>query len=87
MLPTGPLPHYVFVKGLQPISSTLTLICNASITTATYKKSWKHATVLPLLKKPSVDSTMPAKYRLISMQPYPAKVLEKLFNKRLAKHL
>ena len=83
----GPFPHQVFVMGLQCTSSGFTPILNASTTTATYLDAWKHATVLPLLKKRSADPTMLGNYRLGSLLVYPAKVLEKLINKQLTNHL
>ena len=72
---------------MDPISAAAILILNDSIITATYSDAWKHVTVLPFLKKPSLYPKMLANYRPFSLLPYPTKVMEKMINKRLATHL
>ncbi|XP_078539705.1 uncharacterized protein LOC144824513 [Lissotriton helveticus] len=76
--PLDPLPHRIWKEHGPEIFPWMRLICCQSLEEGVVPEAWKQAVVTPLLKKPSLDPTIPAHFRPISLLPYPLKVLEKV---------
>ncbi|KAJ1116180.1 hypothetical protein NDU88_004398 [Pleurodeles waltl] len=81
--PSDPCPHHIYNKADNIIAPHLRDVINASLTTATFPESWKHAELNALLKKPTADPTELKNFRPISLLPFPAKVIEKIVNAQL----
>ncbi|XP_075449257.1 uncharacterized protein LOC142490726 [Ascaphus truei] len=78
-----PIPSHL-LKPLGPtIIPTLTHIFNSSLYSGTFPSSFKHATVIPLLKNSKLDPTCPSNYRPVSLLPFASKLLESLVFSRL----
>ena len=52
-----------------------------------FPSCFKHALVVPLLKKPSLDKHAPFRYRPISNPDFISKILERLFLARIQPHI
>ena len=65
----------------------VTAIINVSLSTDTVPKQFKQAVVVPLLKKPGLDSNDLKHFRPVSNLPFNSKVLEKIVLRQLQKHL
>ncbi|KAI2646130.1 hypothetical protein H4Q32_024583 [Labeo rohita] len=76
--PLDPIPSHL----LQAISPTLlpalTHIINTSLLTGTFPTAFKQAQVTPLLKKPTLNTSLIDNYRPISLLPFIAKTLERV---------
>ncbi len=59
----------------------LTFIINTSLTTGVFPQAWKHALVIPLLKKGDQESVN--NYRQISLLHTLSKIVEKIVSKQL----
>jgi len=62
-------------------------LANLSSFEGCFPTSFKHAVVTPLLKKPSLDKSVPGNYRPISNLNFISKVLERLFLTRIQSHI
>ncbi|KAJ1163810.1 hypothetical protein NDU88_004262 [Pleurodeles waltl] len=85
--PSDPCSHHIFNKASATIAPQLCKVINISFETATYPKSWKHAEINPLLKKPMTDLRDLKNFCPISALPFPAKVIEKIVNRQLTHYL
>ena len=65
----------------------ITEIVNTSITQAHVPDNLKRSSVMPRIKKPSLDAEQMKNYRPVSNLPYVAKLLEKVVVKQLDEHL
>jgi len=65
----------------------ITLLFSKSLDSGQYPQSFKHAAVLPLLKKEYLDPTQLNNYRPVSNLPFLSKLLEKAISERLRQHL
>ncbi len=76
--PLDPIPTHL----LQAISPTLlpalTHIINTSLLKGTFPTAFKQARVTPLLKKPSLNTSLIENYRPISLLPFIVKMLERV---------
>ncbi len=76
--PLDPIPSHL----LQAISPTLlpalTDIINTSLLTCIFPTAFKQARVTPLLKKPTLNTSLLEKYRPVSLLPFIAKTLERV---------
>ncbi len=76
--PLDPIPSHL----LQAISSTLlpalTHIINTSLLTGIFPTAFKQARVTPLLKKPTLNTSLLENYRPVSLLPFIAKTLERV---------
>ncbi len=76
--PLGPIPSHL----LQAISPTLlpalTHIINTSLLTGIFPTAFKQARVTPLLKKPTLNTSLLENYRPVSLLPFIAKTLERV---------
>ena len=59
----------------------LTVIVNTSLTTGVFPEIWKHAMVIPLLKKGDQENV--SNYRPISLLPILSKIVEKIVSNQL----
>ncbi len=82
--PLDPIPSHL----LQAISPTLlpaiTHIINTSLLTGTFPTAFKQARVTPLLKKPTLNTSLLENYRPISLLLFIAKTLERVVFNRLS---
>ena len=77
---------FKFIKdSLYFTAFYLTIIINTSIVTGIFPQAWKHALVIPLLKKG--DPSNVSNYRPISLLPIASKVLEKIISNQLLNFL
>ncbi len=76
--PLDPIPLHL----LQAISPTLlpalTHIINTSLLTGIFPTAFKQARVTPLLKKPTLNTSLIENYRSVSLLPFIAKTLERV---------
>ena len=75
------------VKEFNNLLAPFTRLFNKSLDSGQYPKSFKHAVVLPLLKKENMDPTQLNNYRPVSNLPFLSKLLEKVISERLRHHL
>jgi hypothetical protein len=68
-------------------SELLAALANRSFAEGKFPTSFKHATVTPLLKKPSLDKNSPSSYRPISNLIFISKILERLCLARIQSHI
>ena len=68
-------------------SSPFATLANLSLQSGKFPSCYKKAQMLPLLKKPGLESSSPANYRPISNLTTVSKVLERLVLTRLRPHL
>ncbi|KAI0986278.1 hypothetical protein GJ496_011779 [Pomphorhynchus laevis] len=76
--PANPLPTHILKSICSSISPFLTTLFNSSIRSRIFPSHWKSAIVRPLLKKQSLDPSLPSSYRPISLLPTLSKLLERL---------
>ncbi len=75
-----------FVRdGLCVLAFYLTCIANTSVVIGEFPDAWKHAVVVPILKKGDPDNV--SNYRLIALLPIISKVLEKVTANQLTLYL
>ncbi len=76
--PLDPIPSHL----LQAISSTLlpalTHIINTSLLTGIFPTAFKQARVTPLLKKPTLNTSLLENYKPVSLLPFIAKTLKRV---------
>ncbi|KAJ1184067.1 hypothetical protein NDU88_000877 [Pleurodeles waltl] len=85
--PSDNCPHHIFNNANIIIAPHLCKTINSSFKSANFPESWKHAEVNSLLKKPTADPFDPKNYRLISLLPFPAKLIKKIVNSQLSRFL
>ncbi len=85
--PLDPIPSHL----LQTISSTLlpalTHIINTSLLTGIFPTAFKQARVTPLLKKPTLNTSLLENYRPVSLLPFITKTLEQVVFNQLSSFL
>jgi len=70
-----------FIKFCPGVFSELiSVLANLSFSEGCFPTLFKNAVVIPLLKKPSLDKSVPSIYRPISNLNYISKILERLFS-------
>ena len=78
--------HHTYAK-LRFFSPIIDNLANISFRTREFPSIYKTAQVLPLIKKPSLDQSVPANYRPISNLHTVSKIIERLVLVRLKPHL
>ncbi len=82
--PLDPIPSHL----LQAISPTLlpalTHIINTSLLTGIFPTAFKQARVTPLLKKPTLNTSLIENYRPVSLLPFIVKTLERVIFNQLS---
>ena len=68
-------------------SELIAELANRSFCEGIFPSCFKHASVVPLLKKPSLDKHAPSSYRPISNLDFISKILERLFLARIQPHI
>jgi hypothetical protein len=82
-----PISTGLLRECLPCLLPSITKMINLSINTSTVPKSWKIASVSPLLKKSTLDPEEMKHYRPISNLPYMSKILEKVVLTQLDEHM
>ena len=76
--PGDTIPTSLLKAVFNSLSPYILTIINSSLSSGCVPNSFKHATIQPLLKKPSLDPLIHNNYRPISKLPFISKVLEKV---------
>lgn len=82
--PLDPAAPGILERGVIELLPVFKELLKSSFMKAHVPQSWKHASVVPLLKKPTLDPSKPENYRLISLLPFLSKVAEKHINHQLS---
>ena len=82
-----PIPTPFLVIHLEHLIEPITAMINQSLLFGIVPVSFKHAVVLPLLKKPNLSPEELSNFRPVSNLPFLSKVLEKVVLLQLKKHL
>ncbi|KAF2345236.1 Reverse transcriptase domain [Trinorchestia longiramus] len=84
---TGPdgLGPRILIETAEAISEPLTNIFNQSLETGIVLEDWKWVNVTPIFKKG--NKQIPNNYRPISLTSIISKIIERLLNVRITKHL
>jgi len=80
---SDPVPTWLVKKFAWQLSPFITRLFNASLTTGCFPAKFKHAIVLPLLKKNGLDKDQLKNYRRVSNLPFLSKLLEKVVQTQL----
>ena len=82
-----PIPSSLFFDCLDELLPTITDIMNASLSSGTVPSCFKHAIVIPLLKKTNLNPEELKNYRPVSNLPFLSKVLERIVLCQFMSHL
>ena len=85
--PLDPLPVDIFKQCLPEVLPTITNIVNMSLSSGMFPTALKHARIIPLLKKPTLDANILSNYRPISNLAFLGKVIERIAVQQLQKYL
>ncbi|XP_078533261.1 uncharacterized protein LOC144819163 [Lissotriton helveticus] len=85
--PTDPYPPKILKEIADLVSPGLTDIFNSMFRSGSFPSIWKDTSILPLLKKPSLEPTDPNNYRPIARLPLPAKIIDKIMNSQLTQFI
>ncbi len=76
--PLDPIPSHLFQAISPALLPALTHIINTSLLTGIFPTAFKQARVTPLLKKPTLNTSLLENYRPVSVLPFIAKTLERV---------
>ena len=79
----GALPTTLLKKCLSVLLPVITQMINVSLSSGQFPRSFSHALVKPLLKKPNADCEILKNYRPVSNLTFLSKILEKVVARRL----
>ena len=82
-----PIPTWLLKKHLNVLGPVITKIVNMSLELGTFPITMKRAQVIPLLKKPSLDSEQLKNYRPVSNLTFLSKVIERVVALRLGEYM
>ena len=82
-----PIPTWLLKECLEEILPSLTKMINHSLEFSYVPKSFKSSLIRPLIKKSDLDANILKNYRPVSNLPFVSKVLEKIVDSQLEKHL
>ena len=85
--PSDIIPSRLLKDVFATISPLILAITNSSLQSGHVPSIFKHATIQPLLKKPSLDPNDHNNYRPISKLPFLSKVLEKIVFTQISAYL
>src|SRR5208282_5549269 len=85
--PRDAMPTSLLKSCADVFSPIIARLANMSFTSGEFPSIYKTAQVLPLLKKPGLDRSIPANYRPISNLHTISKIIERLVLARLKPHL
>ena len=81
------IPTSIVKQCLTELVSLITAIINVSPSTGTVPEQFKQAVVIPLMKKPGLDSNNLKHLTQVSNLRFISKLLEKIIPRQLQKHL
>jgi hypothetical protein len=81
-----PLPTWLLKQCLPSLLPCITLIVNTALTQG-MPDSFKHATITPLIKKPSLDRNVLSNYRPVSTLTFLSKLIERTVSAELTRFL
>ena len=87
LLNLEPLPACLLKSCLDDLAPVITKIVNLSLTSGVVPEHFKHAIVMPLLRKHGIDTECLKNYHPVSNLPFLLKLLEKVVLSQLEKHL
>ncbi len=76
--PLDPIPSHLLQAISPALLPALTHIINTSLLTGIFPTAFKQARVTPLLKKPTLNTSLLENYRPVSLLPFIAKTLERV---------
>ncbi len=76
--PLDPIPSHLLQAISPALLPALTHIINTSLLTGIFPTAFKQARVTPLLKKPTLSTSLLENYRPVSLLPFIAKTLEQV---------
>ncbi len=76
--PLDPIPSHLLQAVSPTLLPTLTHIINTSLLTGIFPTAFKQARVTPLLKKPTLNTSLIENYRPGSLLPFIVKTLERV---------
>ncbi len=76
--PLDPIPSHLFQAISPTLLPALTHIINTSLLTGIFPTAFKQARVIPLLKKPTLNTSLLENYRPVSLLPFIAKTLKRV---------
>ncbi len=76
--PLDPIPSHLLQANSPTLLPVLTQIINTSLLTGIFPTAFKQARVTPLLKKPTLNTSLIENYRPVSLLPFIAKTLERV---------
>ncbi len=76
--PLDPIPSHLLQVISPALLPALTHIINTSLLTGIFPTAFKQARVTPLLKKPTLNTSLLENYRPVSLLPFIAKTLERV---------
>ena len=82
-----PVPTWIVKEFSSLLAPFITRLFNASLDSGSYPQNFKHAIVLPLLKKENLDAAQLNNYRPISNLTFLSKLLERVVLERLQQYL
>jgi hypothetical protein len=85
--PVDHIPPSLIKSCSAVFSELISVLANLSFREGHFPTVFKHASVTPLLKKPSLDKSLPSNYRPISNLHFISKILERLFLARIQPHV
>ncbi len=85
--PLDPIPSHLLQAISHSLLPAFTHIINTSLLTGTSSTAFKQARVTPLLKKPTLNTSLTDSYRPVSRLPFIAKMLERVVFNQLSSFL
>ncbi len=76
--PLDPIPSHLLQAISPALLPALTHIINTSLLTGIFPTAFKQARATPLLKKPTLNTSLLENYRPVSLLPFIAKTLERV---------
>jgi hypothetical protein len=85
--PLDPLPIGMFKTCIEELLPMITKIVRKSLSSGVFPAAFKHARIIPLLKKPNLDTNVLSNYRPISNLAFLGKIIERIAIQQLQTYL
>lgn len=82
-----PMPTSFIKQHINVLAPVITDMVNSSLQNGKFPQSFKHANIIPLLKKDGLDPDSLKNYRPVSNLPFVSKITEQVVADRLKAHL
>ena len=82
-----PVPTWLVKDHVDELAPFIRTLFNKSLSTGCFPSSFRRAEITPILKKSSLDASVPGNYRPISNLCFLSKLLERVANEQLLDHL